>query len=434
MTLRAVGADFMPRAVAMPHSDELERAVLGTCLMWPEALLELDVTEADFHSDAHRRIWRALCWLQAEGEPVDQVRVRERLESTGEADRAGGFDYLLGLTDVNTTRHPPTRRLKELTRLRSLHAEHGKLALALERGDLEGCTALASGLQVLCEDTGSAEAEVITAWDCAESAFEVLAGRSQRVLEVHPGLPEMREMLGDLEIGSVTFLGADTNVGKSSILLEMLLGAAERTVVAGYISREDLRVLIGRRFLAMLSGVPAHRIKRKEVSREEWQRLTHAAQALQNLSPRLLVNQHRGGTELGVCAAMTRMAQRGAKLIGVDYAQAIELSGGAVDRRNELARVCKRIGSHAERVGVAVVIASQLTVPQGAEGKEPGKWALKESRDLANMADNIVLAWREQESEFAPIRLKVAKGKDGGVGNKWAMQRDKETGRLREVV
>lgn len=415
----------------MAHDLGLERAALASCLVWPEQMLEMPLTEADFYGEAHRKVWNALSWLLAEGERIDTVRVQERLASVGQLESVGGLPFLLDLTEVIPQRNPPTRRLKELTRLRELAKDYSRLGKALEDGDYERCLALSAGLQVVGQEAD--DIEILSGWDCAEAAFEVLAGRSQQMLCVHPGLTVMQSMVDDFEIGSVTFIGADTNVGKSSIALEMVLGAANRNVVAGYISREDLKLLIGRRFLSALSGIPARRIKRKEIYEQEWKRLSAAAQTLQGMDRRVLISAKRGGNELDVCTAMTRMAQRGAKLVVVDYVQAISCSQRTQDRRIEVMQVAKRIGAHAHRVGVAVVMLSQLTIPQGGEGKEPEMWWLKESRELANMADTIMLAWREQQSEWAPVHIKCAKGKDGCIGNRWAMVRNKTTGRLEEI-
>ena len=79
---------------------ELERAVLGTCLMRPETMLGLELEDSDFWSDAHRTIWRALLWVHADGEIVDTWRLRGRLLDEGKLQAVGGDEYLLGLTDT----------------------------------------------------------------------------------------------------------------------------------------------------------------------------------------------------------------------------------------------------------------------------------------------------------------------------------------------
>lgn len=411
-------------------SPELERTALAACLMYPGTLLQVPLTEQDFYTESHRVVWNALVWLQAEGRPVGTLNVFERLEMQG-LGKKYDLSFLTGLVDCIPPTDPPTRRLRELTRLRALDVETRKLLAACAEGDIIKAQALAAGLQIL--GTDAIDAEILTAWDCAETVLEELAGRSKRVLDVHPGLPIMAEALGDLPIGSLTILGADTNVGKSSIALEMLVHAAQRNVCGAYISREDPRVLIGRRFLSMLSGISARKIRKREITDYDWPKLATAAATLQHMGGKLLVDQRRGGTELDACAAMTRAAQRGARLVVIDYLQAIELSSKVQDRRNEVSKVAARIAAHGERVGVATVALSQLTIPQGQEGKEPGKHWLKESRDLTNMADNIVLAWRKEEAEFAPIFLKLSKGKDGGLNQRWTMQRNDKTGRLEEL-
>lgn len=84
-----------------------------------------------------------------------------------------------------------------------------------------------------------------------------------------------------------------------------------------------------------------------------------------------------------------------------------------------------RLKAHAARLGVALVIVSQLSRPKDkGEGYEPNKHDLKESGDLENGAEYVVLLWRSKDHDFAPVHLKLAKSKNGGIGNVWFMQRE----------
>lgn len=409
----------------------LERKVLGSCLLKPSLLLELPLTEQHFAGNVHRTIWSQLLWLHAEGQGVDTVRLYERLSSVGKLDAVGGHGYLLELTDTVPDSSPATRRLDELKRLRQLDEQALKLRRACEQGKLEQAEQFAAGLGVFAVEAPEHE-PLVTAWDCAELVYDELHGHSKRVVEVYPGLPLMAELVGDLPVGSVTVLGADTNVGKSSIALEMLVGAASADVRGAYVSREDPRLLVGRKFLAMLSGVKPRKIRPGKLEDADWHRLSHAAQVIQSFGSKLVVSQRRGGSDVDTCAAMTRAAQQGAKLVVVDYIQAIRKAAKAQDRRNEIYEVAQTIAAHADRIGVALVLLSQLTIPSGAKATdEPQKHWLKESRDLANMADNIILAHRNEENPFAPIYLRHAKGKEE-FGARWTMQRNAKTGRLEE--
>lgn len=411
---------------------DLERAVLGACILRPEWLLELDVSEQDFASERHREIWNALLWLQAEGEPIDTLRVVDRLSSRGKLEFAGGHEYLLGLTDTIPGAKPPTKRLKELARLRTLRESALRMLKTVEDGDLEKAQAAAADMQIWSTD--AVDTQIASAFDLALMVVQEISGESKQVLRVHPGLELFADAVGDLPVGSMTVIGAQNNVGKSSIALEMCAAIARRGVTCGYCSFEDPRSLVGERVLSMFAGISARRLERRQVSREDWSRISGACNTLQEIGDRFLISTRVSGTQLDACAIITRMAQRGAKLVVVDYLQTIRFAGKTQDKKNEVTEVFSAIKAHCARLGVALVLLSQLSrPPKGHEAREPTKHDLKESGDIEDAAENIVVAWRTEQDDFAPVHLKYVKGKSGGLGQQWTMQRSRETGRLEEV-
>jgi replicative DNA helicase len=413
---------------------ELERKLLGSVILRPELLLSLEVSDQDFYNPGHAEIWRALIWLQAEGEGIDSVRLHERLSSVNKLQAVGGHDYLLGLTDtVPSALEPPTKRIRELTRLRLLKESAQKLVATCDEGDLEKSLSWATATHAWASE--AADTQIVTGLDCATLVLEELSGQSKRVLRVYPGLQVFSDAVGDLAVGSLTVVGAQNNVGKSSVALEMCAGLSARGVVCGYSSHEDPKVLVGTRLLSMYSNISARRIERRDITPEQWRNLSAACAQLQNLSDRFLISAQVGGSQLDACTIMTRMAQRGAKLVIMDYLQAISYVGEqAQDRRNEVRKVCQALKKQAARLSVALVLLSQLRRPEkGNENREPTKHDLKEAGDIEDAAENIVLMWREEEADFAPIRMKLAKGKSGGLGQRWSMQRSTDTGRLVEV-
>jgi hypothetical protein len=77
----------------------LEGQVLGACLLVPDLINATELTTSDFYSESNGVIWSALVYLKAEGELVDPNTLQARLVDTGQFQRVGGLDYLLGLTD-----------------------------------------------------------------------------------------------------------------------------------------------------------------------------------------------------------------------------------------------------------------------------------------------------------------------------------------------
>jgi replicative DNA helicase len=339
----------------------------------------------------------------------------------------------MSLTDHIPLRNPPTRRLRELTKLRSIMDHAKRLVSTCAEGDLERAFGAVTDLAAVSAD--SADTQVINACLCAQTVLNEFSGASKRTLRVHPGLSRFEDAVGPLPVGSMTVIGAQNNVGKSSLALEMVAGTATRDVVSGYASFEDPPTLIGARLLSMFSGVSAKLIERQQLDRDrDWPRLSKAFTQLERAGDKFLISSQVGGTHLDACAVMTRMAQRGAKMVIVDYLQAIEYAGGSDDRRNEMRKVASALKKHAARVGVALVLLSQLSrPPKGQENREPTKHDLKESGDIEDAAENVIVMWRHEESDVAPVRMKLAKGKSGGIGAMWTMQRDQRTGRFAEI-
>lgn len=242
--------------------------------------------------------------------------------------------------------------------------------------------------------------------------------------------------------GSCLVLGAGTNVGKSALAAEIMLAAAKDHTPTGIISMEDPEFITVSRLVATFAGTSPQTLMRGA----EPERRRQGCLELIEYGESIFLSECLGGTEQHVMARMSVMAHRGARIVIVDYIGEIEASVHQQDRRNEVRWVMKRLKAHAERLGIALIVCSQLSRPKDHEpSREPTKYDLKEAGDLENAAEYIVLMWRLQEHDFAPVHLKLAKSKMGGNGRRWLMQRevDREddagrrvqgSARLREVV
>ena len=124
---------------AAPHDLELEAAVLGTALLYPEGhqAVATRLDPADFYKPSHGHIAAALRELWYGSQPADPVLVANELAGDGLLDAIGGSATLLELQRHSTGRHiidPGCSRLAELASARrSITAAHG-LIEALTNG------------------------------------------------------------------------------------------------------------------------------------------------------------------------------------------------------------------------------------------------------------------------------------------------------------
>jgi replicative DNA helicase len=346
-----------------------------------------------------------------------------------ELQRAGRLERLEGKMGVHrllssSRAAPDPKDFLHRRRCRLVRDVCLKAASSCEQGELQEALSAVDRVAELLADGG----QTITGTECIQRTLVSLKTQANRI---HPGLEPIENAIGSLPIGSLTIVGAQTSVGKSTICLETILAACARNVRAGYISREDPDDIVGSRILAAESGVSSRSILTGQALEHDMHKLSVGVARVANYGDRLLVDNDCGGDEIGVMAAMSRMAARGVKLVVVDYLQNISGADKKQDRRNEIRLMCTHLKSHAKRLGMALILVSQLSRPQkGKENNEPTKHDLRETGDLEAAAEVILLLWRKVESDKAAVHVRVAKCKWGGLGQVFAMKRHPETMRL----
>lgn len=410
----------------------LERRVLGACLLKPELCLRYELSTQDFASQAHQLVWQVILTLHADGENVDTERVRGKLLDLGKLETVGGENFLLDLTDTVPLDDLPVERLVRLRRLRAIRHAGLRVALDCETGDLDrAVNSLASAHTASLE--GVHRGRTVSAIELCEDLLGELSNERARVPRVHPGYALLEEKLGSLPLGTTIAVLASTNVGKSTYTLELLLRAATRRVAAGYLSIEDQKPVVRARLVGMASGVSSRKILQERVEPHELEKLVAGLGQLDRLKNDLSISILQGGTDTDVCAAMSELAARGAKIIAVDYLQKISSSRSYASKAHEIASIASRVTSHAQRLGVVCVLVSQCARDKTRLNECPSKHDMKESGDLENMVDAIIGIWREFEDDFAPIWVRLLKVKWGGVGASWRLERHRVTARLEEV-
>jgi replicative DNA helicase len=419
----------------MTADPALEAALISEALRRYDRFVARGLAEQDFTSARHQAIFAACERLWEAGTPVTVGSVALELQRAGLGLLCEGERGLAALA-VPTHVVPDHEQLKQLTRLRKVievatmaatRAREGNLAAALSA--LAEADQLGSPTQTTQSATGITE-------HVLGSLVDKARGDGARVFL---GMRELDNALGRMPVGGLLVIGADSNVGKSSYALAMMIAMAEAGVASGMVSMEDPFDVTGARLLSSFT----RRVSSREIQhgrfgdlgeRSAFEEMGQAVEILKRHDKLMFFDDCVGGTELDVCAAMSRQKALGARLVVVDYVQEIEASRRQQDRRNEVRWIAKRLKTHARRIGVALVLVSQIARPKpGEEFKQPSKHSLKESGDLVNSADAIVLLWRECSSDSAPVHAVLAKSKWGGVGMRWTLARNPGNGAMVET-
>lgn len=205
---------------------DVERSVLGSCLIYPELLHTLEVTTSDFFGEAHRSLWREMQYLAAEGEPVDQIHLATRLQEIGKLPFVGGHDYLLDLTEGRIpVRSPPVDLLKRYAKRRVLRELGRRLALA---GSIDDDEAAERALRD-AHETLDARSKRAPTWELRSTA------------EIFAPLPPVAWRVRGLQIcpGRPCILGGYGASAKTLSAQQLALAVASGTAVWGFFDVED---------------------------------------------------------------------------------------------------------------------------------------------------------------------------------------------------
>ncbi|MFC2095229.1 replicative DNA helicase [Candidatus Bipolaricaulota bacterium] len=427
----------------LPKNIEAEQVVLGAAILEPESTIPILVEKLfpeHFYERRHRVIFRTIRELFDRGEPSDIVLLANRLEETGDMERAGGRMYLNELLDRTTT----TASLeyyadivKRKATLRSLIEAGGRISeLGFDEVNetdeiLDRAEALI--FDISSRDTGGSYFLISDFLYEHIDTLEKLHRDPSRhtVTGFSTGFPYLDSMTAGMQRSDLVIIAGRPGTGKTSYLLSLARHMAIRdNAKIGIFSLEMKKEHLLERLLCGEGKVNLHHLRGGYVPGEKWRDLAHAASKLQKAQ--IIVDDTPGISILEVRARARRMAaQHGLDVVMLDYLQLVEGGIRADRREQEVAYISRSLKKLARELNICVLAASQLNrSPEGRTEKRPRLADLRESGAIEQDADIVMFIYREdyhrQQDEggtgapsdaSAPSELIIAKQRNGPVGN-----------------
>src|SRR5690348_9319557 len=409
-----------------PANLEAEQALLGAILVNNSAYHRVSefLKPAHFAEGVHGRIFAAIAKLMERGQLANPVTLKNLFDQDGALQEIGGAQYLARLaasvvTIINAEDYGRTiydlhlrRQLitigedvvneafrHDLDRQAPQQIETAEKRLfdLAETGQAEG------GFRAFSAALGEAIAQ-------AEAAFK----RSGRTTGVATGFTDLDKLLGGLHPSDLIVLAGRPSMGKTALATNIGFYAArnyrpsaapdshkpaEDGAVVGFFSLEMSAEQLATRILAEESSVSSDRIRRGDVSHEDFDRFVNASQQLAAL--KLFIDDTPA---LSVAALRTRARrlkrQQGLGLIVVDYLQLLRPSSQtrAQDNRvQEISEITRGLKAIAKELDVPVLALSQLSrAVEQREDKRPMLADLRESGSIEQDAEFVMFIFREE--------------------------------------
>lgn len=213
-------------------------------------------------------------------------------------------------------------------------------------------------------------------------------------------VPMIANAITRLIPGSMTVIGGQTGAYKSSLSLFIAQTLERDGQTPGVVSLEDPPEIWGERCeMQWSTALPDARMPVVCLDTHRMHLVTEAM--------RVLVYRHHVNALL------------------VDYVQLItrdDMRG--IKRAEVVSAIARDLKTEAKRLRVPLILVSQLSRPEkGARWKEPTVFDLKETGDLENNAENIILLWKTGDDDDSQVFGKVGKVKNSPLRPRFELVR-----------
>jgi replicative DNA helicase len=402
-----------------PHDVAAEEAIAASVLLEPATLDQIGTLAPDqFWSEGCRWVIDAAQDLAGHGRPVDVVAVAGWLREKDQLVRIGGSAFLAHLADAvpsvaNIGDYAD--RVREKAALRRListcqriaaegYGDVGPVADYLTTAETRVATVAAS-LRDTRNDHGPPLPDDFMALTRQLEDHEPVRAVTTGVRDLD------HDLGGGFESGFVGVLGGPTNWSKSNYCVMVADEAMLTGKRALIVSFEDPRGLYVKRLAARRGRLNAYRIKTRSLNDEEWNRYTSAAMQICSAQPKPLILAAAGRPIEHVAHDVERRCKAERYDIVIwDYLQAARCQERKESRRTEINWILRVMTDTIKRLdyGCAGLVVSQIRRLE--PGEEPWLSDLKESGDIENSAETVVLGFNGSNGE---PRLRLAKSKDG---------------------
>lgn len=420
-----------------PFNLEAERAVLGSCLLDPEALstaIEMLAAE-DFYDPRHRQTFEVIKTMSERDIAVDALTFRDEVNKQNLVKTLGGLSFITSLTEAVTTTanveyHAKIIRDKSVHRsLITVGSDISKIGFSDE---IEVDEALETAEQKVFEISRTGRTTNIRPTsDVLKSAMSDIEKRlagGLAITGVPTGFPDFDRMSAGLQPGALYIVAARPAMGKTAFALNIgQYAAGEEHVPVLIFSLEMSAEQIAQRMLS--SEAKVNLIELFESRRQQsgqWESLKRAAAKIEK-SPIFIDDSSPLNTlELrGRCRRFFAKHGEGRGLIIIDYLQLMTAARRMENRTQEVSEISRTLKSIAREFKVPVIALSQLSrdVEKRRENnKRPMLSDLRESGSIEQDADMVLFLYREayyaQENDMqdATAEVIVAKNRNGPTG------------------
>lgn len=420
-----------------PHSIESEQSILGALLRDNAAWDRIaDTLHADdFYRYDHRIIFEHIARMITAGRPADVITAYESLNQAAKGDEVGGLHYLNSMAQ-NTPSAANIHRYAEIVRDRSVLR---KLITVSDQVSAKAFNPNGTEVKQILDEAESAifaiaeqGARGAKGWtplqplltQVVERIDELYSRDNQsEITGVPTGFVDLDRMTSGLQPGDLVIVAGRPSMGKTAFSVNIGEHVAiEAGLPVAIFSMEMGGTQLAMRMLGSVGQLDQHRLRTGKLNEEDWPRLTHAIQKMNDAQ--ISIDETPALNPIEMRARARRLARQTGKLglIIVDYLQLMQGSQQSDNRASEISEISRSLKGLAKELGCPVIALSQLNRSlEQRPNKRPVMSDLRESGAIEQDADVIIFLYRDEvynpdSQDKGTAEIIIGKQRNGPIG------------------
>lgn len=400
-------------STAVPHSREAEEAVLGAALINPDAIRSISwLKPDDFYIHRNRWIWDAMLSLDKQGIPVDLVTLGEEVEKLNLDVQTAYVTSLINQTP---------------TSLNIEHYAHIVVDHAQRRNDINIANQIAAGaystdgvdrahiIDLLTKNTNN-RSGAMPIKSLLSNFYDGISERSKSpkdVWGISTGITMLDRATGGLQKQQTSMVAGAPGVGKTTLLLQLMLEAGKQGWKVGIYELEMDTDRLLARLVSMLTGVPIRDMKSGRME-SHWADFNKGMTMLEQLPIYICDNPVMDTSQIRADVSRIK-ALHGLDLVGLDYLNLLTDRDSDDDNKNTTAKAVRfrQICREFDVAGVSV----QSITKEGMRAVVPSLADMSGPAEVSFSADNVFFMVQDADSKI-DFTLLPAKMRDSDSGKK----------------
>lgn len=400
--------------------EEAQNGLISSLLYLPGRVKDVIdlIHEEDFDNGRLQTIWKAIVYLDRHDQAIDYPNIISIINSKNKTAEVGGVAEIQRLFNEGaisasmSTIETYAQVVKNEAVKRSLQPVFSELSDRAGQAGGNAKKLIESGKSALDEELMhlSSDSDVVKVSDYFDDYMDDLSQKRKLYKEfgnnplaaqngIASGFKTIDKYVGGFLPGQVITVGARTSIGKSFLLTDFALCAANSGVPVLFFNLEMLPSEIMNRLIAANSNILLTHLKEGSLSDDEFNKVMASREEIKRLP--IEIDSTAGITVDHIRAKSQQKATspEGLGMVAIDYLQLVKMNSGMTNddnRQQQVANMSRDIKMLSMSLKIPIIQAVMLNrMKRGDENPMPTRDDIRESGSIASDSSVVILIHRD---------------------------------------